>query len=128
MNELVKKHGFLFVLFFSNWAILLHILYYLNILPCTYSIALFVFIVGSCIMLLNYILYPKFLTDKKYMIYNVLSHAIHIIPFVVFVYYNTTQFRYDVLLISVLIYFLHTLIILNINPIVLYFNIPFYLK
>ena len=43
MNELVKKHGFIFVLFFSNWAILLHILYYLNILPCTYSIALFVF-------------------------------------------------------------------------------------
>ena len=98
MNELVKKHGFLFVLFFSNWAILLHILYYLNILPCTYSIALFVFIVGSCIMLLNYILYPKFLTDKKYIIYNVLSHGTHTIPFVVFVYYNTTQFRYDVLL------------------------------
>ena len=128
MQDFIAKYSTMFSMFFSNWALIFHFLYYLNIIPSTYSIALFVFVGGSSIMLYNYFLYPKFLTDNKYVKYNIISHITHILPLVVFIYYKNTQFRCDILLISLVVYVTFISTVYNINPIDLYFNIPSHLK
>ena len=110
--------------FYSVWSLFIHLLYLLNFIGSTFSVALFVFVFGTLIIFFNYWKYTKFFTNMD-LKYHLIGHLNHMLP--LFLFYNNYKLNWNILYISLLIYFI-TLNILQLNPINIYYNIPKHIK
>ena len=113
-------------MFYSIWALLIHLLFLLNIIDSTFTVALYVFIFGTLIILFNYWKYPEFFFNANYK-YHLIAHAIHILPLFLFWNKKNQDLNWNILFISLIIYFIVSYI-LGLNPIYIYYNVPKYIS
>tara|TARA_X000000950_G_scaffold284726_1_gene388544 strand:- start:559 stop:954 length:396 start_codon:yes stop_codon:yes gene_type:complete len=119
-----KSYNFLFLLTltYSKWAIILHLLFILGLIPNTYSIAIVVAFIGSFLVLYNDYS-SSYYRNKDLLLLS--ANLVHFLPLLLFLYYPMI-WNWSVLIISIVVYLIY-LTVIGINPIHMYFNIFDYL-